>query len=128
MRPDAQGRCLCGAVRFKFDPEGVAWRAHCHCESCRRACSAPLTTWFGVRDTAWRWSAAAPARFTATPGVVRSFCGRCGTPMAYQSAGAPGETRFYAASLDDSDTFAPTSRLLVRAAALAPPRRRPAAR
>ena len=40
-------RCLCGAVSFEFSG-AENWRAHCHCESCRRNTSSPFTTWFGV--------------------------------------------------------------------------------
>jgi hypothetical protein len=101
------GRCFCGEVRFSFDPEGVLWRAHCHCESCRRQTSSPFTTWFGLRDSAWRWSGAAPAIYRSSPGVRRFFCPTCGTPMAFASAHCPEETHFYAVSLEDPADFRP---------------------
>jgi len=102
------GRCLCGSVQFEFD--GVpAWAGHCHCESCRRNCSAPFTTFFGVRSDAARWTGAAPAVYESSPGVRRLFCGRCGSPMAFEADHYPGEIHFYAASLDDSSGFVPTS-------------------
>lgn len=100
------GRCLCGAVRFAYEgPEN--WRAHCHCESCRRATSSPFTTFFGVPDGAWRWTGEAPKLYQSSPGVRRWFCGTCGSPMAYGSDRHPGELHFYAASLDDPTDFAP---------------------
>lgn len=103
------GHCLCGAVRYKFDADAVLWRAHCHCESCRRACAAPFTTFFGVRDTAWRWSGTPPARYRSSAGVERLFCARCGTQMAYRSARWPGEIHGYAATLTDSSGFEPSA-------------------
>ena len=107
MRQTTRGRCLCRAVRFAFDPNGVRWRAHCHCESCRRNCSAPFTTFFAVADTAWRWTGREPAAYASSPGVRRLFCPDCGSPMAYRWDGQPGETHFYAASLEDPSGFRP---------------------
>jgi len=101
------GHCLCGAVRYKFDPDAVLWRGHCHCASCRRATGAPVVTWFGVRASAWRWFGAAPAVFASGPGTERLFCATCGTPMAYRSAQAPNEIHGLAATLDDPADFAP---------------------
>ena len=107
MDPHASGRCLCGHIRYAFDADRVRWRAHCHCESCRRNCSAPFTTWFGVPDTAFRWKAARPAVYDSSPGQTRFFCPICGTPMAYQTERRPDEIHLYAASLDDSSGFRP---------------------
>ena len=54
------GHCLCGAVAYEFDgPEN--WTGYCHCESCRRNCSAPVTAFFAIPDGSWRWTGAAPA-------------------------------------------------------------------
>lgn len=100
------GRCLCGRVTFAFEgPEN--WRGHCHCDSCRRATSSPITTFFGVPNSAWRWTGAAPKSYRSSPGVERLFCGRCGSPMAFRSDRWPDETHFYAASLVDSTAFQP---------------------
>ena len=101
------GHCLCGAVRYAFDPAGVLWRGHCHCEGCRRATSSPFTTWFSVRNSAWRWTGSAPQIYHSSTGVRRSFCPTCGSPMAYASAQRPGETDFHAASLEVPADFAP---------------------
>ena len=101
MADNKRGRCLCGRVRFKFDHGAVRFTAHCHCESCRRATSAPVATFIGVRDTGWRWQSDAPQVFESSPGVRRGFCGTCGSPMFYASDAYPGETHFYAATLAD---------------------------
>ena len=100
------GRCLCGAVRYAFDGP-PKWQAHCHCESCRRCCSAPFTSFFCVKDGHWRWTAVLPDAYASSPGVKRHFCGGCGTPMAFEGTAFPGELHFYAASLDDPTAFAP---------------------
>jgi len=101
-----RGRCLCGEVSFEYEgPEN--WRAHCHCESCRRATSSPFTTFFGVPRTAFRFTSKAPAVYESSPGVRRLFCAACGSPMAYDADKYPHEIHFYAASLEDSRAFSP---------------------
>lgn len=101
------GRCLCGAVRYKFDPNAVLWRGHCHCDSCRRACSAPFTTFFGVRASAWRWFGTPPASHRSSEWAERFFCPGCGAQMAYRTDKLPGEIHGYAATLTDHSDFAP---------------------
>ena len=102
-----QGRCLCGTVRFSFDPAAVSSRSLCHCESCRRATGAPVTAWFSVRDTAWRWSLGAPRLHASSPGVRRGFCGVCGTSLSYACDRHPGQTDLAAAALVDPAEFEP---------------------
>jgi predicted N-acetyltransferase YhbS len=101
------GHCLCGAVRFAFDGE-PNWQAHCHCESCRRNCAAPFTSYFGISHGKWRWTGGRPATYSSSPGVTRHFCANCGTPMAYQSDEFAHELHFYAATLDDPAPYQPT--------------------
>ena len=99
------GRCLCRATTFAFETP-IKWCAHCHCESCRRNCAAPFTTFVGVDDGQWRWTGAEPRAYESSPGVQRFFCGTCGAPMAYRPKGG-GEIHFYAAGLDDPEAFPP---------------------
>lgn len=102
-----KGHCLCGRTRFAF--EGLPrFMAHCHCESCRRATASPFTSYLGVPDGAWRWTGQPAGQYESSPGVTRSFCTTCGTPMAYRSVDYPGEMHFFAATLDDPSNFAPT--------------------
>jgi hypothetical protein len=103
------GHCLCGAVRFTFDPAGVLWRGHCHCESCRRATSSPFTSWLTVRNSAWRWTGSAPEIYRSSIAARRYFCPTCGSPMASATTQRPNETDFYAASLENPADFAPES-------------------
>lgn len=112
MPGNGTGRCLCGDVRYEWTAK-PKWAAHCHCESCRRTCSAPFTSFFGIADEAWRWTGAEPRLYESSPGVRRFFCGRCGTPMAYAADRFPGETHFYAASMDNPETYAPTAHVYV---------------
>lgn len=101
------GHCLCGSVRFTFDSP-PNWQAHCHCESCRRNCSAPFTSYFGIDHGQWRWTGETPAVYVSSHGVKRHFCATCGTQMAYEGQRWPHEIHFYAASLENPAEFEPT--------------------
>jgi hypothetical protein len=101
-----KGRCLCGKVSFDYrGPE--LWCGHCHCESCRRNCSAPFTTFVGVPAQAVCFTGTAPGIHASSSGVERLFCRDCGSPVAYRSERFSGEIHFYAASLDDPAAVTP---------------------
>lgn len=108
LTPPFSGRCLCGAVTYRCTAPPL-WQAHCHCESCRRATASALASFFGMADGQWHWTGTAPASFASSPATTRSFCPRCGTPMAYRSSRFPGECHFYAATLDRPQDYAPES-------------------
>ena len=101
------GRCLCGNIRYSFKGEPL-WVAHCHCESCRRQTSSAVATFVGVRTDKLTYTSGTPAVYHSTPGVDRSFCPRCGAPIAYAcEAHFPGEMQLYIGTLDDPIGIAP---------------------
>ena len=100
------GRCLCRAVTYAFEPP-IKWCVHCHCESCRRNCSAAFATFVSVPDGQWRWTGAEPAVYSSSEGVQRMFCPTCGSPVAYRNDKLPEEIHFYLAALDDPEAFEP---------------------
>ena len=64
------GHCLCKAVRFTYDGE-PKWTLNCHCESCRRAISAPMATWLSIPRGNLRFTAAMPEYYASSSGVRR---------------------------------------------------------
>ena len=101
------GGCLCGAVRFRFTG-APKWVLHCHCESCRKATSSPMTTWVSILDGNLTWAQGTPAVYESSPGAQRTFCRTCGSPMSFVHDRFPGETHLYAASLDTPDAVQPS--------------------
>jgi hypothetical protein len=97
-------RCLCGAVRFVAHgpPRWVA-----HCESCRRATSSPFTTYAGYLKERVNWGGTPAAVYQSSPGVERSFCTRCGSPMSFGGKRWPGEIHLFVPSFEDAVAFAP---------------------
>ena len=102
-----QGRCLCGSVKFEIDLPVTAC-VTCHCESCRRQCSAPMTAYVGVKDGNWRWLSDIPASYASSPGVERCCCANCGTPLTLRSQKRSDTLHFCVASLERPQDFAPT--------------------
>jgi len=102
-----RGRCLCGSVRFEIDLPVLSC-VTCHCESCRRQCSAPMTAYVGLADGQWRWTEGTPRIYRSSPGVARGFCADCGTPLSFRSAKMSGIMHLYVAALEAPDLFAPT--------------------
>src|SRR5262245_3221569 len=98
--PVVAGRCLCGDIRYEY------WAApikilHCHCESCRRHTSCPITTFVCVDKDFFRFVQGSPAVYVSSPGVRRIHCARCGSPLAYESDRNPRQIDLYVGSLSD---------------------------
>ncbi|MBR0555384.1 GFA family protein [Ciceribacter sp. L1K23] len=103
---ELSGRCLCGSVRLSVS--GPVLNAnHCHCESCRRATSSGVASFFTVARTDVELSGASLRRFVSSPGVTRGFCGTCGSPMSYETERRPAEIDLYIACLDDPSAIVP---------------------
>jgi hypothetical protein len=107
MTETTRGRCLCKAVSFEIDLPVQAC-VNCHCDSCRRQCSSPMTTYIGITDEHWRWTGQEPKIYKSSPGVERSFCGNCGTPISFRSEAMSGVMHLYVAAMEDPVQFEPT--------------------
>jgi hypothetical protein len=98
------GRCLCGDIRFEYRGRPIE-TMHCHCESCRRHTSSPISTFVILDKGRFRYTKGAPVAYASSPGVERTHCGRCGSPIAYENK---DEFALYACTLDDLAGIAPT--------------------
>ncbi len=106
------GHCLCGDLAYEYQGDPL-WHAYCHCESCRRQTSSPVAAFVGVLAGSFRYTKGAPAHYASSPGVIRSFCGRCGSPMSFEGVNSPGEIHIYAGTLSDPTAFSPTEHVYV---------------
>lgn len=100
------GGCLCGAVRYTVIGRPLN-SGICHCRTCQRISSAPRLPFIGVRSEDFGFTKGAPATYRSSPGVSRSFCGLCGSPLTYRCDDAPGELDVMTVSLDDPGAFPP---------------------
>ena len=87
----AEGRCVCGGVRLEIDVPAV-WAWHDHGEASRHAQGCAYATYVGSWKSRFRWLAGEDllTRYDdAERGTTRSFCRRCGTPVAYERQRSP---------------------------------------
>jgi hypothetical protein len=81
------GHCYCGGITYEVSiPEGEEpiFTAYCHCDSCRRAHSAPLYHVVCVEESMLRLTAGAELLTVFhKPGasLSRAFCSSCGSKM-----------------------------------------------
>lgn len=100
------GRCYCGAttLRAAHPPHAVAY---CHCLDCRRVTGAPVAA-FAAFDDAWvTFSPDAGRRVSVNPGVERTFCAACGSPLAGRYDYLPGQVFIAIGVLDQAEALAP---------------------
>ncbi len=107
MEP-CEGGCLCGAVRYRLLGVPVG-SIVCHCNSCRRASGAAAVAWLTVNRPQLEWLAGRPSLFRSSPGVIRRFCGICGSAIGYENENNPTTVDITTASLDDPNRFPPTA-------------------
>jgi len=107
------GRCLCGGVTYAFDgpPSGVDY---CHCDSCRRNCSAPVTAFVEVPRGKFRFTGTQPKAYESSPGIRRLFCDKCGSPVAYDGDWDANDIHLYLATLDNPESFTPTHHVFAK--------------
>lgn len=106
------GRCRCGEVHYKVIGE-INDSFFCHCESCRRNSGAPFVAWGKVHVDAFQLMKGKLVQFKSSPGVVRGFCGTCGTGITYQHAESYPDLDFLLATLDSPEDFPPTFHIRV---------------
>ncbi len=100
------GHCLCGNICFEARGEPL-WVAHCHCQSCRRSTGAPVTTFVGYPRDDVHYTCGTRKVYPSSPGVRRSFCPDCGTPLCYEADWCADETHLYISTLDQPQCFIP---------------------
>jgi hypothetical protein len=119
--PVHRGACLCGTVRYEVHVD-IGAVSHCHCSMCRKAHGAAFGSYGSVPASAFAFTEGAEAvgGFASSPGVMRSFCTRCGSPLTWRNAnGAYAE--WISLALGTLDTpFASRSQRHIHMASKAP--------
>ncbi len=105
--PRLGGGCHCGAVRYALAKKPSASMI-CHCRTCRSISGAPVVAWISVDSDAFEVTKGVPKQYVSSSGVLRQFCGRCGTQLTYARADEDAYLDVTTASLDDPNAFPPT--------------------
>lgn len=101
------GGCHCGAVRYAADA-APTHSMICHCRTCRAVSGAPVVAWVSFRAEGFRFVKGEPALYRSSQGVVRRFCGRCGTQLAYALDAEPDSIDVATMTLDRPEDHPPT--------------------
>jgi hypothetical protein len=106
------GSCRCGAVRFEAtaEPNHVSY---CHCADCRKATGAPVSAFVGFEAGAVSLTGETLKSFDNGP-VTRSFCGICGSPIAYADERIGENIYFMLGAMDAPENYKPTLHAYVR--------------
>lgn len=95
------GSCLCGGVTYRCSsPLGPI--ARCYCAQCRKASGAECATNADVQRGSFRVLTGEELlrEFESSPGQLRVFCGRCGSPVFKRYADDPDRIRIRLGLLD----------------------------
>jgi hypothetical protein len=99
------GGCRCGAVRFEAsaEPHHVSY---CHCSDCRKATAAVVSAFVGFMADEVSLTGETLRSYDNGP-VTRSFCGVCGTPIAYADERIGDRLYFMLGAMDAPEKYQP---------------------
>ena len=106
MTPEITGRCYCGATKIRARTPPIAV-AYCHCSDCRRVTGAPVAAFAAFESANVTFSPNAGRTASVTPGVTRSFCPTCGSPLAGRYDYLPDTVYIALGLLDQADNLPP---------------------
>ena len=95
------GSCLCGGVQFEVTGD-LAPIQVCHCSQCRKAHGTPFATNMPIPASTFVLTRGRELLkdFESSPGKVRYFCGRCGSPIYSRKDTLPDVVRLRAGLLN----------------------------
>ena len=107
----SEGGCMCGAVRYEAVGEPITV-GHCHCHSCRGHTGAPVVTVVMFERDRVKFPKGDRKIYNSSPGVGRSFCDQCGTPLTWEAKSGTSEPyhpviTIHISTLDNPDEFVP---------------------
>lgn len=104
----AEGGCLCGAVRYRFDAEPFG-AGYCHCSMCRKSSGAPTIAAASVPRASLQVTRGEEVlrRYRSSDKVTRVFCGICGGQLFFDLDEEPHNIDFWLGSLDQPDRVPP---------------------
>lgn len=104
--PMITGQCYCGVTRIQATARPTAV-AYCHCIDCRRVTGAPVAAFAAFDSAQVTFSPDEGRAVNVTPGVTRTFCETCGSPLAGRYDYLPGTVYIAVGLLDQADTIPP---------------------
>lgn len=107
LRADAEGGCLCGAIRYAIAAGEVSESGYCHCRTCQRQSGSPVVAWFAVAPDRFQYLKGAPSRYRASLRASREFCGNCATYLVFREDDPAATVSINTATLDEPSLMPP---------------------
>ncbi len=100
------GGCLCGGVRFRVTAKPLL-ASYCHCTMCQKYTCGPFWVFATVPFEGFAFTEGKPAAYESSPGILRLFCGACGSPLVARVAEDPILIAVGLGCLDDPNLIKP---------------------
>ena len=104
---EAQGRCYCGAVRYKASGDPIL-QVQCHCRECQYVSGGSPNVTMGMPEAGFAYTQGKPKQFRRKDlpqPVTREFCGECGTHLLTRTSKVPGAVLLKVGTFDDPKVF-----------------------
>lgn len=108
-----EGGCLCGAVRYRVEGEGLL-TAVCHCTHCQKQAGSAFSIIVGVRAKSLEVEGELTTfkdQGASGKALDREFCPKCGSPLFSKGEASPGIVFVKAGTLDDTSSLSPQMEL-----------------
>ena len=109
-----KGSCLCNAIQYEIDGE-LGPTMICHCSKCRKANGSAYAINAAVKTEQFRFIKGQElvSEFESSPGVFRSFCKQCGSPLLSRRPSQPDIVRLRIGTLDTPVDVKPLAHIFV---------------
>lgn len=101
------GGCYCGQVRYEAEGEPLM-RAQCHCRECQYIAGGSANVIIAMPRSGFHYTLGEPRTFQRSDlenGVVREFCGNCGTSLTSNPPGMAEIVIIKVGTMDDPSEF-----------------------
>ena len=102
-----EGRCYCGAVRYRVNGDAM-FRGQCHCRECQYIAGGSPAVVMAFPEAGFSYTKGEPKAFRRSDlesPVTREFCAQCGTHILAKSSGLPGAVILKVGTLDDQSVY-----------------------
>ena len=109
-----KGSCLCNAIHYEIEGE-LGPTMMCHCSKCRKANGSAYAINAAVKTDQFRFIKGQElvSEFESSPGVFRSFCKQCGSPLLSRRPSQPDIVRLRIGTLDTPVDVKPLAHIFV---------------
>ena len=109
-----EGKCLCGGVSYRVTGK-LGPVALCHCSQCRKASGSAFACNASVRSKYLHMESGRELirEFESSPGKLRAFCSRCGSPVYSRVRSDPDTLRLRLGLLDGDPGRRPVAHVWV---------------